>query len=106
MAFVMNYDDKFGDSYPNSYWRPENWNFTKTTAEVTFVGYPDEAHKGGRIIGAHGYKLTPEQYTSYIVSAPIEKSSVFESISKQMYEMAINFKDDGLTSFFQDTINA
>lgn len=100
MAFQMNYTDRYGDNYPASYWRPENWNITKTTAEVTFQGYPDAAHKGNRVIGSHGYVLTPDQYAAYVAAAPANAITTFDAIASQMYALAAATLDANGVSFF------
>ena len=100
MAFQMSFTDRYGDTYATSYWRPENWNFTKTTAEVTFTGYVDAAHKGGRVIGQHGYNLTADQYAAYIQAAPAIATTTFDAISSQMYALATATLDTNGASFF------
>ena len=64
MAFQMEFTDKYGDIYPESYWKVVQTNICQAdkVGRVQFYGYQDAANSGKRIIGEKSYDITNGAY--------------------------------------------
>lgn len=105
MAKQIPYTDFYGESYPESYWRPEQLNFTKKDGYILFYGYPDEERRGKRVIGQKEYVVTPEIFEEYMKAPPEEDASAFAAIASKAYEIAdavLDVKAEGVAVSFFD----
>jgi hypothetical protein len=69
MAWKMSYTDQYDENYPNSYWVIAQCNSSPRYSEtgmILFYGYPDEAHKGKRIIGQKQYSVSKDEYQALV----------------------------------------
>jgi hypothetical protein len=78
MAFQKDFTDMYGENYPESYWRCAQCNICKENKEglITFLGYPDAAHKGGRVVGQKEYVVGEAMYDSYLAPSELNPEGV------------------------------
>ena len=92
---IVNYVDEQENTYPESYWRPEQVNLNKKDRNgmIVFMGYKHQAaaNNGKRPIGSHSYSLTPEQY-DLLFSAQALKPANVEPY-KNSYILAMSILD-------------
>ncbi len=93
MAFKKEHTDAFQETYAQSYWRVVEVNINKADrrGRVLFYGYPDEARKGGRIVGDKAYPVSEDQYDTYF--GPDELNPEGKNPYAAAYELAMDTKD-------------
>jgi hypothetical protein len=97
MAFQMEYTDESDNTYPESYWRPVQINFSQydQTAHVVFYGWKSHAARNNkkRHIGIKMYSCNPSNFDTYYAENVIK--GVGASATVSAYQLAKDTLDCG-----------